>query len=104
MRSPKTEQGCYDLGYESPKISSRDFEWMHLVDVNAFRCGQLDRQNHAPRNHNYKREDMTPRPSNGSRLLFKEKRPARSIQRAESFGGNTRKCGDKTPNPTKGQW
>lgn len=33
---------------------------MHLVDVNAFRCGQLDRQNHAPRNYNYRREDYDP--------------------------------------------
>jgi hypothetical protein len=57
MWSPKTEQGCYDLGYENPERSSRDFKWMHLVDVNAFRCGQLDRQNHAPRNPDYKRED-----------------------------------------------
>lgn len=59
-RAPTTEQGCYDLGYENPARPSRDFAWQHLVDVNAYRCGQLDRQNHAPRNPNYRREDYDP--------------------------------------------
>lgn len=60
MKMPSTEQGCYNLGYDNPSKSSRDFAWQHLVDVNAYHCGQMDRQNHAPRNRNYRREEYDP--------------------------------------------
>ena len=59
-RKVGTEQDAYNIGYDNPAKSSRDFEWRHLVDVNAYRCGQLDRQNLAPRNSDYRREDYDP--------------------------------------------
>jgi len=59
-KPPNTEQGCYDLGYDNPAKSSKDFSWGHLVDVNAYRCGQLDRQNLQPRNPKYDRQDYDP--------------------------------------------
>ena len=59
-QTPTTEQGCYDLGYDNPATPSRQFAWQHLVDVNAYRCGQMDRQNQQPRNRDYRREDYDP--------------------------------------------
>jgi hypothetical protein len=59
-KAPKTEQECYDLGYSNPARSPREFSWQHLTDVNAYRCGQLDRQNYAPRNQSYRREEYDP--------------------------------------------
>jgi hypothetical protein len=58
--TPKTEQGCYDLGYNNPAKSHQNFRWPHVVDLNAYHCGQVDRQNHAPRNHDYRRDDYDP--------------------------------------------
>jgi hypothetical protein len=55
-----TEQNSYDLGYANPAKSSLDFTWQHLVQVNAYRCGQIDQQNRAPQNCAYRREDYDP--------------------------------------------
>ncbi len=56
-----TEQDAYDLGYRNPASPARDHgPWRHVVDVNAYRCGQLDAQNQAPRNIDYRREDYDP--------------------------------------------
>jgi hypothetical protein len=54
------EQSAYDLGYDRPSLPSRSMQWHHVVDLNAFRCGQMDRQNNAPRNTNYERGDYDP--------------------------------------------
>jgi hypothetical protein len=59
-KTPTTEQGCYDLGYSNPARSHKDFKWVHVVDLNAYHCGQMDRQNHAPRNSDYRREEYDP--------------------------------------------
>jgi hypothetical protein len=59
-KAPKTEQECYDLGYSNPARSPREFSWQHLTDVNAYRCGQLDRQNLHPRNPKYDCQDYDP--------------------------------------------
>jgi hypothetical protein len=59
-RTIHNEQEAYDLGYANPGIETRQFTWGHLVAINAFRCGQLDYQNHAPRNTAYKLDDYDP--------------------------------------------
>lgn len=60
VRAPSNAQSCYDIGYANPAKSSRDFQWDHLVFVNSYRCGQIDRQNQAPRNWEYRSEDYDP--------------------------------------------
>lgn len=58
--TPTTEQGCYDIGYSNPAKSHRGFKWTHVIDLNAYHCGQMDRQNHAPHNADYRRDDYDP--------------------------------------------
>lgn len=53
-------QEAYNLGYDNPAKSSRDFLWGHLVVVNAYASGQSDAQNHAPRNKSYDHRDYHP--------------------------------------------
>ncbi len=55
-----TEQDIYDLGYDNPAKPARLIPWRHLVEVNAYHCGQMDRQNQQPRNRAYRREDYDP--------------------------------------------
>lgn len=59
-RPPVGEQACYDLGYENPAKHHRHFRWHHVVELNAYHCGQMDRQNQQPRNHSYARADYDP--------------------------------------------
>lgn len=59
-RTPVTDQACYDLGYDNPSKPFRDYEWRHVVLVNAYHAGQMDRQNHAPRNRAYDRDEYDP--------------------------------------------
>lgn len=59
-KAPNDEQACYDLGWHNPSALARNFQWMHLTLVNAFTCGQTDRQNQAPRNQQYSREQYDP--------------------------------------------
>lgn len=55
-----TEQDAYNRGYDNPAKSSRDYAWQHVVDVNAFNCGKMDRQNQQPRNSEYCRDAYDP--------------------------------------------
>jgi len=57
IKPPRTEQECYDLGYDNPAKSMTEFSWPHLVFVNAYFCGQADRQNNVPRSLKYNDED-----------------------------------------------
>lgn len=52
-KAPTNLQACYDLGYANPAKVSREYEWAHLVFVNAYAAGQADYQNQAPRNPTY---------------------------------------------------
>lgn len=52
-KGPTNEQASYDLGYDNPAKSERDYSWAHLVFINAYVCGRYDAQNHAPRNKEY---------------------------------------------------
>lgn len=52
-----SDQCAYDLGYSNPALARPRVQFMHQVVCNAYRCGQLDAQNHAPRNSAYRRED-----------------------------------------------
>lgn len=59
-RTISDEQTAYNLGYDNPSVSSREFTWLHLVVVNAFACGQSDRQNDQPRNLDYSHHQYDP--------------------------------------------
>ena len=56
----KNEQEAYDKGYDNPAVPIRCFPFHHLVDINAFHCGQMDAQNQQPRNREYRRDDYDP--------------------------------------------
>lgn len=56
-RGPSNEQDAYNLGYDNPSTPSREWDWRHVIFVNAYYCGQLDAQNHQPRNKNYRHAD-----------------------------------------------
>ena len=53
----ESDQEAYDLGYSNPSVPFKNFEFRHVVVLNAFCCGQMDAQNNAPKNENYRRED-----------------------------------------------
>ena len=59
-KGPENEQACYELGYQNPSTLSRAWQWRHLAFVNAFVCGQADRQNQAPMNPAYSYEGYDP--------------------------------------------
>ncbi len=52
-----TEQNAYDFGWINPSTPCKDWEFPHLIDANAYTCGQIDRQNQQPRNSSYRRDD-----------------------------------------------
>lgn len=60
LRAPHNLQACYDLGYANPSRPSRELEWPHLTNVNAYAAGQADAQNQAPRNSAYDRDQYDP--------------------------------------------
>lgn len=71
-KTPIREDDCYYLGYENPAAPLREFEWLHLTNLNAFVCGQADYQNQAPRNLNYSRDDYDPDTFERLRVLVEE--------------------------------
>ncbi len=65
-----TEQACYELGYNSPAVHHREYTWKHVVQLNAYHAGQMDRQNQQPRNRNYDRSHYDA--VSGERIAFGE--------------------------------
>lgn len=59
-KPPVGEQSIYNLGYDNPAKSHKHYRWNHVVELNAYHCGQMDRQNQQPRNGGYRREDYDP--------------------------------------------
>lgn len=59
-RPPVGEQSIYNLGYDNPAKLHKHFAWHHVTELNAYHCGQMDRQNQQPRNSEYRREDYDP--------------------------------------------
>jgi len=53
-----TDQQAYDLGYHNPCVPASSLVWVH--QVNAFYCGQMDRQNQQPANCEYNPDDYDP--------------------------------------------
>jgi hypothetical protein len=70
-RPPVGEQSIYNLGYDNPATLHKRFAWRHVTELNAYRCGQMDRQNQHPRNSEYRREDYEP--ISGDRIFNDDK-------------------------------